>query len=342
MSYPQDPQGWQPPGSGGDPQQQPGGNDPQAQPPGYGDQQPGYAPQQPPGGYDPGGGYGDPYAQPGGYQPTYDPAGQPQYPVSGQPQYPVSGQPQYPVSGQPGSAPPTPGPYDYAQQPPSGYPGGYPGAPGAPPTAPPPPKKSRVGLIIGVAAAAVVLLCVLGSVGGYFVLKDDDPPKPTPTSALPPADSPPVSVSPTADPPLLAQFVDPKLRDFARNGAAKALDCSVVTKTIPANNNVSEAVKCNYTGEYVVYYATYKSLEDRDSYAESARKGFRDSSYIIDGDTFWSDVQSVRQGNYLTGSKKDTSTRFTYWDKIGVPISGEIYATTTSSTDTETFWKSIR
>jgi hypothetical protein len=339
MSYPQDPQGWQPPGAGGYPQQQPGGSYPQ-QPPGY---------EQQPGGYNPGGGYGDPYAP--GYQPPYDPnAGQ---------------QPAPPISGQPGSPPPAgpmpptgpvqqPG-YGYGTQayPTSGYPGSpapYPGSPAPYPGSPapfpgppaPPPKKSKAGLIIGIVAVVVVLICVLGGLGSYFVLSGNDPkPSPTPVAQRT-TESPAVPPSPTADPVLLAKFVDPELRDFARNGAAKANECTIVTTQIPAINAVTEAVRCTFAGDYQVYYAHYKTLEDRDRYTTSARKGFGSKSYTVDSDTFWANDQSVRQGSFITAAKKTDNTRFLYWDRSSSAISAEVYSTGTDSVATETFWKTIR
>jgi hypothetical protein len=344
MSYPQDPQGWQPPGSGGYPQQHPG----------YPQQPGGY--EQQPGGYNPGGGYGDPYAQPGGYQPSYDPtSGQPQNPPTSAPPGSVP-----PGSGPPGPLPPT-GPlqspaYGYGPQaaptsgyPTSGYPStGYPapGYPGGPvPGAPvPPPKKSKTGLIIGIIAAAVVLICVVGGIGGIFLLRDDDPePKPGPTAQPgPTTQTPAVPPSPTADPPLLSKFVDPELRDFARNGAARANECTVVTTTIPAINAVTEAVRCTYTGDYQVYFAHYKTLEDRDRYTTSARNGFGSKTYTVDDDSFWTDDKSVRQGSYITAYKNTDNSRFTYWDRTGAAISAEVYSTGTDPVSIETFWKSIR
>ncbi|TQS44190.1 hypothetical protein [Cryptosporangium phraense] len=326
MTYPQDPQG-------------------------YGQQQPGA--------YDPSGaGYGDPYAQPGSYQPAYDP-------TTGQPLPPGQVPPgQVPPGQVPPGSPLTPG-YDYnqpqyPQQPTSGYPGaptsGYPGYQqpaypqpgyqqpaypqpgyGYPPV--PPPKKSNTGLILGIVAGVVVLLVVVVSLG-LWAISGDDPPTPKPTIAAP---SPSVSTSPSpSDPPLLSQFKDPDLRDFARHGTATATTCEVVTSTIPGANAANEALKCSYTGSFEVYYLRYKTLADRDSYAKSARNGFSDDTLVVDGDTFWTDDQQTRQGNYITGHATKDGGRYIYWDVPGKPVSGEIYTTTTDAAATEAFWKKIR
>ena len=342
MTYPQDPQGW----------------------------------QQQPGGYDPnGGGYGDPYAQPGTHPPAYDPTtGQPQptsgtppqpgslppgydpnqahYPTSGYPGTPTSGYPGAPTSGYPAGAP-TSG-YPTSGYPTSGYPtSGYPGAPtsgypaagyqtpgygGYPPG--PPPKKSRTGLILGVAIGVVVLLIIVGSLGAWALFSESDPdPTPTASAAAPPSPSP--SLSPT-DPAQLAQFKDPDLREFARHAAGEADRCEVITSTIPAGNNAVEALKCIYGANYQVYFLRYKTLADRDSYSQSARTGFSDDSLVVDGDTFWTDDKQVRQGNYITGHNTSDNGRYTYWDVPGKPVSGEVYTTSTDAVATEKFWRKIR
>ncbi|GAA3390844.1 hypothetical protein [Cryptosporangium minutisporangium] len=341
MTYPQDPHGWQQRGNEG----------------------------QQPGAYDPNGaGYGDPYAQPGGYQPAYDPttgqphpdSGQPlppgneyqQYPTSGYPGAPTSGYPGAPTSGYPGA--PTSG---YPGAPTSGYPGaptsGYPGAPtsgypaadygspgyggGYPPV--PPPKKSKTGLILGIVAGVVVLLVIVGSLGVWAFTDGDEPdPKPSESVALP---SPSTSPSPS-DPPLLAQFKDPDLRNFARRAAATADRCEVITATIPAANNAAEALKCSYGAQYQVYFLRYKTLADRDSYAQSARGGFSDDSLVVDGDTFWTDDKQVRQGNFITGHSTSDQGRYVYWDVPGMAVSGEIYTTVTDAGATEVFWRKVR
>jgi hypothetical protein len=111
------------------PPQQPG-FDPNQQPP-QGGQPGGYSPQQP--------GYGQQPPQPGyGQQPGF--GQQPQQPGYGQ----QSPQPGF------GQQPQQPG---YGAQPGYGQPGG-----GLPPT----PKKSKTGLIVGIAGGAVVLLAVIG------------------------------------------------------------------------------------------------------------------------------------------------------------------------------------
>ncbi|MFI5956845.1 hypothetical protein [Cryptosporangium sp. NPDC051539] len=341
----------------------------------------GYGQQQQPGGYDPSGaGYGDPYAQPGAYPPAYDPTtGQPIQP--GQPgqqappgsplapggydynqqQYPAqptSGYPAgAPVSGYPTSGYPTSG---YPGAPTSGYPtSGYPGAPtsgypaagyqaagyppqpayGYPPV--PPPKKSNTGLILGIVAGVVVLLVIVVSLG-IWAISGDDPPKPGPTIAAP---TPSASASPSpSDPPLLSQFKDPDLRDFARRAAAEADRCEVITSTIPGANNAAEALKCTFTGTgtYEIYFVRYKTLSDRDSYAKSARGGFSDDSLVVDGDTFWTDDQQTRQGSYITGHATSDGGRYVYWDLPGKAVSGEIYTSSTDAVGTETFWKKIR
>ncbi|HEX6817024.1 MAG TPA: hypothetical protein VF120_01510 [Ktedonobacterales bacterium] len=67
-----------------------------------------------------------------------------------------------------GAPPPYPPTYPgYASPPSQGYPAAYPYNPyGAPP---PPPRKSRVGLIIGIVVAVVVVAC-LGSLAGLYAL----------------------------------------------------------------------------------------------------------------------------------------------------------------------------
>ncbi|WP_344654205.1 hypothetical protein [Cryptosporangium japonicum] len=332
MTYPQDPQGW----------------------------------QQQPGGYDPnGGGYGDPYAQPGTHPPAYDPTtgqpaqpgplppGYPNAPTSGYPPgAPTSGYPGAPTSGYPGA--PTSG---YPGAPTSGYPGvptsGYPGAPtsgypaagypaggygGYPPV--PPPKKSRTGLILGIVAGVVVLLVIAGSIGAWALLSDEPEPTPTPTAA--PTSQPPSPSAPPTDPAQLAQFKDPDLREFARRAAGESDRCEVITSTIPAGNNAAEAVKCIYSTNYQVYFLRYKTLTDRDSYAQSARTGFSDDSLVVDGDTFWTDDKQVRQGNYITGHNTSDNNRYTYWDVPGKPVSGEVYATSSDAAAIEQFWRTIR
>ncbi|MQA26512.1 MAG: hypothetical protein GEU94_13820 [Micromonosporaceae bacterium] len=123
-----------------------------SQPPGY------YGPPGG-GGYDPygqqpGGGYGgDPYGQPGGppgggYG---DPYGQPSGPPGGG----YGGDPYGQPSGPPGYGPPA----GYGQP---GY--GPPGGGMPPPAFPPPtPKKSNVGLIVGIIGGLVALLCIGGA-----------------------------------------------------------------------------------------------------------------------------------------------------------------------------------
>ncbi|MFG1923550.1 hypothetical protein [Cryptosporangium sp. NPDC048952] len=336
MTYPQDPQGWQQPG-----------------------------------GYDPNGGYGDPYApQPTSGnppQPTPLPPGHPGtptpgYPGSPAPGYPGSpGYPGAPTSGYPGA--PTSG---YPGAPTSGYPGaptsGYPGAPtsGYPQGAPtsgypaagyqapgyggyppvPPPKKSRTGLILGIVAGVVVLMVIVGSIGAWALFSGDDPdPIASSSPSAPP--SPTASPSPT-DPAQLAQFKDPDLREFARRAAGEADRCEVITSTIPAGNNAAEALKCIYGANYQVYFLRYKTLADRDSYAQSARTGFSDDSLVVDGDTFWTDDQQVRQGNFITGHNTSDSGRYVFWDVPGKPVSGEVYTTGTDAAATEKFWRTIR
>ncbi|SHM27320.1 hypothetical protein [Cryptosporangium aurantiacum] len=325
MTYPQDPQGWQQPG-----------------------------------GYDPNGaGYGDPYAQPGGYQPTYDPtSGQPQPPPGSpppgsplppgyeyqQPGYPTSGYPE-PTSGYPGA--PTSG------YPTSGYPPGYPGAPtsGYPAAgygtpgygtgfpAVPPPKQSKTGLILGIVAGVVVLLVIVVSLGVWAFSSGEEPePDPTTSQALP---SPTASPSPS-DPPLLIQFQDPDLREFARRAAAKADRCEVITTSIPAGNNAAEALKCIYGSQYQIYFLRYKTLADRDSYAQSARTGFSDDSLVVDGDTFWTDDKQARQGNFITGRSATDNGRYIYWDVPGKAVSGEIYTSGTDAATIDAFWRTVR
>jgi hypothetical protein len=120
-----------------------------------------YPPSNSPYGSDPQGYPGQsPYGQPDPY--GGGPYSQPQ---QGQPQYgqqpPYSAPPASPAYGQqpPYSAPPS-----YGQYPQDSY-GQYPGAAGYPP---PPPRKSRTGLIVGLALGAVVLVALV--VGAIVVL----------------------------------------------------------------------------------------------------------------------------------------------------------------------------
>jgi len=361
MTYPQDPQGWQQ--RGNDPHgQPPGGYDPDGA--GYGDpyaQPGGYQPA-----YDPTTGQPSPASgtppQPGPLPPGYDP-NQAHYPTSGYPGAPTSGYPGAPTSGYPGA--PTSG---YPGAPTSGYPGaptsgypaaptsGYPGAPtsgypaqgygaagygapghgGYPPV--PPPKKSRTGLFLGIAAGVVVLLIIVGSLTFWAIGSDPDP-KPSPTQAAP--ITPSASPSPT-DPAQLAQFKDPDLREFARRAAGEADRCEVITASIPAENNAAEALKCIYGSEHQIYFLRYKTLADRDAYARSARTGFTDDSLVVDGDTFWTNDQQVRQGNYITGHSTSDNGRYTYWDLPGKPVSGEVYSTSADASAAEKFWRKVR
>lgn len=341
MTYPQDPQGW---------------------------------PPRQPGGYDPdGAGYGDPYAQPLPPDPNqYPPPGQ--YPNQGP--YPTSGYPNAPTSGYPTSGQPTSG---YPGAPTSGHPGaptsGYPaaghpaaafgapgygtpgygdptygaptygaptyGAPGRggyPPV--PPPKKSRAGLVLGIVAGVVVLAVIAGTIGAWALFSDSGP-EPEPTVAAPVTQSPSPSVSPT-DPAQLAQFKDPDLRQFARRAAGASDRCEVITTSIPAANNAAEALKCLYDTGQQVYFLRYKTLADRDSYAQSARTGFSDDSLVVDGDTFWTDDKQVRQGSFITGRNTSDNGRYIFWDVPGKPVSGEVYSTSSDASAAEQFWRKVR
>ncbi len=126
----------------------PGGNPGQPQPGAY-PPPPGYPPAPPPG-YPP-----VPPGQPAGSPP-------PGYPAA--PGYPTA--PGYPAA-PPAGYPAAPG-YPPAGYPPPGYPPGYP-APGYPPPAPP--KKSRVGLIVGIVAAVLVVLLAAGGTAIYLFVR---------------------------------------------------------------------------------------------------------------------------------------------------------------------------
>lgn len=328
MTYPPDPQqGWQ----GGAPQQPSG--------PGYG------------GGYDPNAGYGpDPYTPQPGY-PGADPTSGPGYVPPQQPGYgqPASGAPAYgqPAYGQPGYEQPGYEQPGYGQpaygQPAYGQPGGY-GAPGyLPPGAPPPQKKGRTGLIVGIVVGVVVLL--LCGVGGTFaavaLTGDDDPsPRPSTVTAGPttgtPTPSPSAEVS---DGPQLAAFADPALKDFARNGANKADSCKRTTST---PSDASESVQCTFDGGYSILYIRYNSESARDSYATSARGGFKGDTLIVDSDTTWTDPNGTRNGVLITGYQAKDQTRFLYWDDQDAPVSGEVFTDSKERYEVDAFWRKYR
>lgn len=205
---------------------------------------------------------------------------------------------------------------------------GEPGGPFSPP-------KRRVGLIVGAVVAVVLVLAAV--VIGALVSRDDSQPAaagsqtPTPTAS-----------ASRSDPPLLAMFNDPDLREFARRGVATATGCEAVTASVAPSSHTTEAVKCNFAGGYRVYFTRYQTVADRDAYATSAKRGFAGGIEVIDGNTFWTDDAGVKQGTYLTGYSRKGSTRFLYWDIQGKPLSGQVFATSTDAGAAETFWKGIR
>ena len=197
------------------------------------------------------------------------------------------------------------------------------------------PRRSRAGLVIGIVVAVLLVLAAI--VVWVFLSQDDSPPAATPS----PTPSPSASASPS-DPPLLAMFNDPDLREFARRGAATATGCEAVTASVAPTSHATEAVKCNFAGGYRVYFTRYQTVADRDAYATSAKRGFAGGIEVIDGNTFWTDDAGVKQGTYLTGYSRKGSTRFIYWDIQGKPLSGQVFATSTDAKAAETFWKGIR
>ncbi len=141
-----------------------------SQPP-YGNQPP-YGGQPNPGGSQSGWGQSDPAGQPGFGPPPTGPA-----PSYGQP--PTVAQPSF---GQPTQAygqPAYGGGGGYG--PPPGGPPSYGGGPGAPYGAPPPGKKNPLPFII----IGLVVLLIVGGVGLFFALDDDDPTPIATTSSQP-------------------------------------------------------------------------------------------------------------------------------------------------------------
>ena len=101
-------------------------------------------------------------------------------------------------------------------------------------------------------------------------------------------------------------------------------------------------MQCSFDDGYSILYIRYNSTTARDSYASSARNGFKNDTLIVDSDTTWSDPSGSRDGVLITGYQAKDQTRFLYWDAEDAPVSGEVFTSSKERFEVDAFWRKYR